>query len=298
MKLATLFSGIDGFSLAGDWLGWETVFTCEIDEFCNIILNHYKPNIPHYGNIKQTNFSIWRGKVDVLAGGFPCQPHSVAGKRLGKNDDRHIWPEMLRAIREISPRWVVGENVRGIISWNGGMVFNEVQSDLEAVGYEVTPYILPACAVNAPHRRDRTFFIAHRTDTGIKSLQPEWKNGVYGLKTVTYPNSKRQSSKEHWKKKSGFFTEKSIPADWRDFPTQSPVCNGDDGFSTELLRHRIRDDSMGLLSEKEIDKIISKAVTKVRAESIKAGGNAVAPLLIYQIFKAVEDYENNQRLLK
>jgi DNA (cytosine-5)-methyltransferase 1 len=92
---------------------------------------------------------------------FPCQPYSAAGKRKGKDDERHLWPQMLRTIREISPRYIVGENVRGLVNWSGGLVFEEVQTDLELAGYEVMPFLLPACAVDAPHRRDRIFFIAH-----------------------------------------------------------------------------------------------------------------------------------------
>lgn len=101
------------------------------------------------------------GAIDLLTGGFPCQPYSTAGKRLGKEDDRHLWPEMLRAVREIRPAWVVGENVRGLTNWNGGVVFDEVQADLEAEGYEVLPFLLPAAGVGAPHRRQRIWFIAY-----------------------------------------------------------------------------------------------------------------------------------------
>lgn len=159
----SLFSGIGGFDLAAEWMGWDNKFHCEWNEFGQKVLKYYWPNAITYGDITKTDFTIWRGKIDVLTGGFPCQPYSLAGKRKGKEDDRHLWPEMLRAIREIQPKWVVGENVFGIVNWDGGLVFNEVQTDLEAQGYEVQPYVLPACAVNAPHRRDRVWFIAKNT---------------------------------------------------------------------------------------------------------------------------------------
>lgn len=155
MTHGSLFSGIGGFDLAAEWMGWTNVFHCEIDTFCQNVLKYHFPNSIMHDDIKQTDFTIYRDRIDILTGGFPCQPFSAAGKRKGKEDDRHLWPEMLRAIREIQPRWVVGENVFGITNWNGGMVFDEVQADLEAEGYEVQPFILPACAVNAPHRRDR-----------------------------------------------------------------------------------------------------------------------------------------------
>lgn len=447
----SLFSGIDGFSLAARWMGWQNLFTCEKDDFCNRVLKHYEKDIPHYEDIRNTDFTVWRGRIDVLTGGFPCQPYSVAGKRLGKEDDRHLWPEMLRAIRECSPRWVVGENVRGIISWSRGLVFDEVQSDLEALGYEVTPYVLPACAVNAPHRRDRVWFIAHaksdgmlgeerdvcetderqnrellpelditgygfvqkgstthRSDTGVESLQSGRKAGFSESKVTTDTHStgfqekgpkqqttgssrvslsraiadtgsflrksrgtdgsrkeknatigtnvfieserfgekqfvadtasegyeeweqsgRRKNSKEITRgmelrdKRYGDYGDVTNPDSnerlkrrmypnrpesteryigtrntwgdgdtWANFPTQSPVRIGNDGISTELLRCRLRELSNGLLGEKEINKIISKAVTKLRTESIKAGGNSVVVPLVFHIFKAIDQWE-------
>ena len=171
---ASLFSGIGGFDLAAEWAGWENMFHCEWNEFGQKILNYYWPEAKSYGDITKTDFTIWRGRIDILTGGFPCQPYSQAGKRLGKEDDRHLWPEMLRAIREIQPRWVVGENVFGIINWNGGLVFDEVQADLEAEGYEVQPYVLPAVSVNAPHRRDRVWFVA------FKDTDKNGRGGEFG----------------------------------------------------------------------------------------------------------------------
>jgi DNA (cytosine-5)-methyltransferase 1 len=163
MKHIGLFEGIGGFSLAARWAGWETIAWCEWNDFGQKVLRHHFPKAQGHGDITQTDFTIYRGQCDIVTGGFPCQPYSTAGKRLGKEDERHLWPEMLRAIREIQPRWVVGENVLGLVNWSGGLVFHEVQADLEAAGYEVFPYVLPACAVNAPHRRDRVWFVAKNT---------------------------------------------------------------------------------------------------------------------------------------
>lgn len=170
MTHGSLFSGIGGFDLAAQWAGWENVFACEIDPFCQKVLKYHFPKSTLYENIRTTDFTIWRGRIDVLSGGFPCQPFSTAGKRKGTEDDRYLWPEMLRAIREISPRWVVGENVLGIVNWNGGMVFELVCADLEAEGYEVQPYVLPACGVGAPHQRQRTWFVAHSSDVRGTSI--------------------------------------------------------------------------------------------------------------------------------
>jgi hypothetical protein len=117
-------------------MGWETLAWCEWNEFGQKVLRHHFPNAEGFGDITKTDFTKYANRIDILTGGFPCQPYSLAGKRLGKEDDRHLWPEMLRAIREIQPTYVVGENVFGIVNWNGGLVFNEVQADLEAEGYE------------------------------------------------------------------------------------------------------------------------------------------------------------------
>jgi DNA (cytosine-5)-methyltransferase 1 len=174
MKLLDLFSGIGGFSLAASWLGWETVQFVEWDSFCQKVLKHHWPNVPIHSDIKTFNATHLHGTIDIISGGFPCQPYSLAGKRKGKDDDRHLWPEMLRTIREVQPSWVVGENVYGIVNWSGGLVFDEVQADLENEGYEVQPYILPACAVNAPHRRDRTWFVAY-SDSNEHSFNREMR---------------------------------------------------------------------------------------------------------------------------
>lgn len=160
LKHLGLFEGIGGFSLAARWAGWETVAWCEINPFCQQVLKKHFPDAVGYGDIKETDFKKYAGSVDIITGGFPCQPYSQAGKRLGKEDERHRWPEMLRAIREVQPRWIVGENVLGLVNWSGGMVFLEVQADLEAAGYEVQAYVLPACAKDAPHRRDRIWIVA------------------------------------------------------------------------------------------------------------------------------------------
>ena len=186
MTHASLFSGIGGFDLAAEWMGWHNAFHCEINEFCTKILNYHFPDAEHYTDITRTDVSKWRGRIDVLSGGFPCQPFSLAGQRKGADDNRYLWPQMLRAIREIRPTWVVGENVAGILTVVqpgaevevGGQaslfgedyrkrvlhrqeyVIETICRDLEREGYAVQPLLIPACAVGAPHRRDRIWFIA------------------------------------------------------------------------------------------------------------------------------------------
>jgi DNA (cytosine-5)-methyltransferase 1 len=397
MRHGSLFSGIGGFDLASEWMGWENVFHCEWNPFGQKVLNHYWPKAITYHDITKTDFTIHRGAIDIITGGFPCQPYSSAGKRLGKEDERHLWPEMLRAIREIQPSWVVGENVRGLTNWNGGLVFDEVQAELEAQGYEVTPFLLPACAVNAPHRRDRIWFVAfkntHRngwpSDIGkSESCEREQRhtctgdneristnneeafdasdsmrirlehtketrdiskserktrtkrsessksfeaNGIDGFasnsdgigcdnrgdnweerhicanKRITQKNKSEwngwerrtgqistnatdsdgigQECRQERKRSEGRsqsndkFTKRrnKLPgADFEMFPTVAPICDGDDGIS---------------------DRLDSITFSKWRNESIKAGGNAIVPQVVHQIFKAIEQYnELNKQL--
>ena len=197
MKLVhgSLFSGFDAPSVAASWMGWKNAFHCEINPFCNDILKYWFPNSEHYEDITKTDFSQWRGRIDILTGGFPCQPFSLAGQRKGADDNRYLWPHMLRAIREIRPAWVIGENVAGILTMvqpgketevgSQTSLFGEdnrkrillrqeyvvetVCKDLEREGYSVQPLLIPACAVGAPHRRDRVWFVARLiTDTACR----------------------------------------------------------------------------------------------------------------------------------
>lgn len=304
MKHGSLFSGIGGFDLAAEWMGWENVFHCEINKFCQQVLKYYWPNAKSYEDIKLTDFSQWRNKVDVISGGFPCQPYSQAGARRGKEDDRHLWPEMLRAIREVRPRWVVGENVPGLINWSRGMVLKEIKADLEAEGFEIfATVIIPACAKNAPHKRERLWIVANSNGARFQEAgaeQQATRIEQYGKLVSTNPNSKRsqtdneqcvadweepngcinrnvadskiagqqmlqerQGKKQFWRSDSWDF--------WEQFPTQSPLCSGDDGIPAKL------------------DGI---TFSKWRTESVKAYGNAIVPQVVYEIFKAIETFES------
>lgn len=154
-----LFEGIGGFSLAARWMGWKTVAWCEWNPFCQQVLKKNFPEAIGHGDITTTDFTPYANTVDVLTGGFPCQPFSRAasGKRKGTDDDRYLWPEMFRAIREIRPAFIVGENVAGLIE----LALENVLSDLETEGYTIETFVIPACAVGAAHRRDRIWVIAY-----------------------------------------------------------------------------------------------------------------------------------------
>jgi DNA (cytosine-5)-methyltransferase 1 len=290
MTHASLCTGIGGFDLAAKWMGWKNIFQCEIDPFCQKVLRYHFPECELFTDIKTSNFTKYANRIDVISAGFPCQPFSVAGKRKGTDDDRYLWDEVLRVINEVQPRWFVGENVSGLLTQQSGVVFEGVCTDLENSGYEVQSFVIPACAVNAPHRRDRVFILAHRTNTGIEGVQQR-ENGICEFEPIANAKSVRckQSGKARqrrngfensrivantpsgrWiqnnKRKQTRQSEQNIPS-WREFPSQSPVCTGNDGFSYGLA---------------------DITFSKWRRESIKALGNGVVPQLVYQIFKAIE----------
>lgn len=356
-----LFAGIGGFELAAAQMGWNTVAWCEWDPFCQHVLKHYFPKANGHGDITKTDFIKYANQIDILTGGFPCQPYSSAGKRLGKDDVRHLWPQMLRAVREIRPRWIVGENVAGIVSWNGGLVFEEVCVDLENEGYEVQPVVLPALSVGAPHRRDRVWFIARRIEQSVMAdpnqrtagpsgksnranknrsgndLQPKQRRetpeqhfgygNVYGVIADTcchgskertphsiepdkpkskarphgsvkrYGNTgdaadakrKRQPRQGRPERCSRTETGFEWKASWSDnvskWPTQSPLCSGDDGLPAELVRITVpgRKDRRTLTPK--------QAISRHRKESIKGYGNAIVPQVAIQIYKAILEIE-------
>lgn len=174
MTHGSLFSGIGGFDYAAQMIGWTNVFQVEIDDYCTKVLEKNFPNARRYRDIKEFNGTEYRGSIDVLTGGFPCQSFSQAGKRKGKDDERYLWPEMLRIIQNIQPAWIVAENVSGLLTMQNGLVFEQVCTDLEKEDYEVQPFIIPACAKNAPHRRDRIWIIAnarHRDAQGTANQE-------------------------------------------------------------------------------------------------------------------------------
>jgi DNA (cytosine-5)-methyltransferase 1 len=161
-----LFSGIGGFALAAKWNGFRTVGFCDNEPYAQAVLKKHWPDVPCHKDIREVRGELYAG-ITLLTGGFPCQPFSLAGKQRGKADDRYLWPEMLRVIREAGPTWIVGENVAGIVN----MALDQVHTDLEAEGYEVESIIIPACGVDAPHRRDRVWIVAHSTGGKRGGLQ-------------------------------------------------------------------------------------------------------------------------------
>lgn len=349
MKHASLFSGIGGFDLAAEWMGWNNVFHCEWMEFPRKVLEFYWPEADSYTDICDTNFEKYANEIDIITGGFPCQPFSLAGKRKGTEDERFLWKEMLRAIQEIKPKYVIAENVLGLTSIDGGLVLESVWSDLEAQGYEVQSFIIPAASKNAPHRRDRIWIVAHSSSIRFEpggAEQPLFRSGSNGIEGITSNThhtgtdftmrSDRNRSKENFREQfpqsefgpdgikeiasntpsdtirkqqttyrrrknhlfnhnaqignapnpgkvrlsesveirklgwvgSRFRSERST---WHSFPLESPVCGRNDGLPAEL-------DGITL--------------SKWRQESIKGYGNAIVPQVAFEIFKVIQEIEN------
>ena len=221
MNHASLFSGIGGAEVAASMMGWQNLFHCEIQEFPRKVLDYWFPNSESYEDITKTDFTKWHGKVDVLTGGFPCQPFSLAGRRKGADDNRYLWPQMLRAIRQIHPTWVVGENVAGIKTMvescqvtqmgrtdhlfeenylyreESRFTLDKICADLEAEGYSVQPIVIPACAIGAPHRRDRVWIIAHRSDPRAETVQQEGQDGICSARPSPHTQCDGHSPQGH-----------------------------------------------------------------------------------------------------
>lgn len=306
---ASLFSGIGGAEIAASWMGWDNVFHCEIQEFPRRVLEYWYPNSKSYEDITKTDFTEWRGQIDILTAGFPCQPFSLAGQRRGADDDRYLWPEALRAIREVQPSWFVGENVAGLVTMvqpgedvavgrtddifeenyvyrkEQRFTLDEICESLEREGYAVQPFIVPACAVGAPHRRDRIWIVArriqdpvaHSADAGSETLQCGGKDGVYaaGLAADTKgTGGKREREQKPRQTQSNRRNRESIQSPWRNFPTQPPVCSRNDGVSLGL---------------------VGITFPRWRAEAVKALGNAMVPQVVYEIFRTIEQVENEKQ---
>lgn len=326
MTHASLFSGIGGFDLAAEWMGWENLFHCEWNPFGQQVLKHHFPNSISYNDITKTDFFIHRGQVDILTGGFPCQPYSTAGLRKGKADERHLFPHMLRCIKEVKPRWVIGENVRGLVNWNGGLVFNEVYDDLEREGYEVQSFLIPAASVNAPHQRYRIWFVAYSNSNNDKRevgningekkgiSQEHWEeyspsrkfSGTNLFNDVTnstsiglWEYSKKQRlffeafANEYWVGKENATnsnTSRIYEQHTTTEPNESPKFSRSSyerrDFSRFPSKSPICGGDDGI--PRELDSI---TFSKWRNQSIKAYGNAIVPQVAHQIFKAINEFE-------
>jgi DNA (cytosine-5)-methyltransferase 1 len=315
VRLLDLFSGIGGFSLAAQWV-WgdelEIVAFCEIDKFCQKVLKKHWPDVPIIEDVRdvkviQKSINPIDGRtetkggqtingnlgttsnfrnIDLLTGGFPCQPFSVAGKRKGKEDNRFLWPEMFRIIKEIRPRWVVAENVAGIVR----MALDDCLSDLEGEGYSTQAVIIPACAVNAPHRRDRVWIVAYtqgresreqETGDGRKSLigagQDVADNAKSGLSESRFAGKWKQGTE-----RTGGLDNRLSFSNW--WSTESDVGRIIYGLPTGLDGHLWTNGWEDGVSR------VTKAIPN-RVDRLKALGNSIVWWVVVPILQAIKEIE-------
>lgn len=299
----SLFSGIGGFDLAAQWMGWNNIFQVEKDDWCRKVLAKNFPKTERFADIKDFTGHEYTNRIDVISGGFPCQPFSVAGQRKGKDDDRYLWEEMLRVIATIKPTYVVGENVTGII----GLALDTVLSDLEAQDYTTETFIIPACGKNAWHRRDRVWIVAYANSIGWKDEQKEngksvcngeWNNSIEkqgreqqqcrtGKSSSVFPDTATQGFQERGSKtvvrpeqEQKFERCGSLSTNTNDTGCEEqrqPITNG-----TELFAPKC---SSWWETEPGLGRVVDGLPGRV--DRLKGLGNAIVPQVAYEIFSAI-----------
>ncbi|MFS0655687.1 DNA cytosine methyltransferase [Bacillus sp. 179-C3.3 HS] len=283
MRSIELFAGIGGIALAAEWAGIETVAFCEREPYCQKLLNQNFPDVPVFDDVCTLNRQLLEdegviepnGTIDIISGGFPCQPYSIAGKKRGTEDDRDLWPEMFRIIKELRPTWVVGENVANFAN----MELERTLLDLESEGYKVETLLVPAVAVDAPHERMRTFVVAHserlgwekRTSNERKSRirKPSDLFGNCGETVVDTTSERCNQMEQH--DGGGKKREETVREDWK--------CSV-----------KPRGDESRWAAEPNVGRVAHGVPNRV--DRIKGLGNAVVPQQIYPIFKAIVDISN------
>jgi len=250
LKHLDLFSGIGGFALAAQWAGIETVAFCEIDDFACKVLNKNFPGVPVHRDIRELDGGLYAG-IDIITGGYPCQPFSIAGNQRAEKDDRHLWPEMFRIITQAKPTWVVCENVYGHVTLGLDAVIN----DLESRGYTSQSFVIPAMAKGCNHRRDRVFIVANTTSNGRDESQTSASNE----KTTIKRRPKKQNENRYNEGRCGLWPE----MEWGGHSTwgwgaKPPALRVDDGLPNRMDRN-------------------------------KALGNAVVPQVAYEILRCIRD---------
>ena len=277
----SLFSGIGGFDLAAQWMGWNNIFQVEKDDWCRKVLAKNFPKTERFADIKDFTGYEYTNRIDVISGGFPCQPFSVAGQRKGKDDDRYLWEEMLRVIATIKPAYVVGENVTGII----GLALDTVLSDLEAQDYTTETFIIPACSKNAWHRRDRVWIVAYANSIGRQDEQKEngqpihngnWNDKIKkqgrgkqqcraGKSSSVFPNTPSSGQSGQGECSIGFSSTENGEGE-----ANNAITNGFNGqWATEPELGRV---AYGIPD---------------RMDRLKGLGNAIVPQVAYEIFCAI-----------
>lgn len=316
MKHLSLFSGIGGLDLAAEWAGMSTVAFCERDPFCQKVLAKHWPTVPIFGDIHELTSQSLRDRgverIDIISGGFPCQPFSHAGEQRGKEDDRYLWPQMLRVIKECKPAWVVGENVTGIID----LALDDVLVSLEGEGYEVRPIVFPASAVGAWHQRQRVFIVAHTNSSrqsqqeGPEQEQRQWTRD--GNQNVAHAGCSdgigRRERERSGKANNGDTATDRWPATKETEGLRFTIPNADSA-SWQGRSPTTGRDGEGLtgwtttptggewISEPAVGRVVNGIPRGLDiGKRLKALGNAVVPQQAYPIFKTIMDIENGEQL--
>jgi DNA (cytosine-5)-methyltransferase 1 len=316
LTVGSLFSGIGGIDLSCEWAGMQIIWQCEIDNFCRKVLTKHWPEVPKYGDIRQLHNPP---RPDVIVGGFPCQPFSVAGKQRGEEDDRYLWPEMLRIIQETKPRWVVGENVAGLVNM---VEFEYTLTSLENEGYEVQPLIIPACGVGANHRRERVFIVGYSEHNGLSSSEVR-----RSIDKTSHNDTKRQNQTGEFEGadrpgccEDVAYTDSSRcihrqsqeqPTETRQYAQRESISSGANLADTNkqgLQRNQEHGSNGGKWQEPndkqfvrcyrtakhwEVEPSVGRVANGIphRVDRLKTLGNAVVPQQIYPILQAIADIE-------
>jgi DNA (cytosine-5)-methyltransferase 1 len=277
-----LFEGIGGFSLAAQWMGWETKAWCEINPFCQTVLKHHFPKAECFEDIKLANFEKFKGEIDIITGGFPCQPYSSAGKRLGKEDERHLWPDMLRAIREFSHVGLWAKTFSALLigredwySTKCKLIWKLRGTKYSRMYFQLHPSMLPTDGIGfgllPTSHNARTKYRSGINGNGQEQREfGRIHSKEFSTDTKCSGGREMGSNIQRGESNGNGINTTYEQNNWSSFPTQPPICGGDDGIPTEM------------------DGI---TFSKWRSESIKAYGNAIVPQVALQIFKAIEQYE-------
>ena len=317
MNHLDLFSGIGGFSLGLERVGFKTVGFCEVDPYCRLLLQKHWKGVTIHNDIKKLEAKDIKEPIDILTGGFPCQPYSVAGKQKGTGDDRYLWPDMFRVIKEVKPSWIIAENVRGIINIQDGMVFETVCSDLESEGFEIQPFIIPAAGVGAPHKRERVWIVGYSKHNG--SLTSKIRRGNKEInagaqegenKTIESQRTSRSSNNEIMENsrrtlrqgakfsKENADESKQKNADKFERSSGTPeyhVANSK-GIHVQGQQDRSRQEQSRRESWWEFEPNVGRVANGVpgRVHRLKGLGNSIVPQIAEEIGRAIWNVTKNQ----
>jgi len=294
MKSIELFAGIGGIALAAEWAGIETVAFCEREPYCQKLLNQNFPDVPVFDDVRTLSRQLLEdkgviepnGTIDIISGGFPCQPYSIAGKRRGKEDDRDLWPEMFRIIKELRPTWVVGENVANFAN----MELDRTLLDLESAGYKVQTFLIPAVAVEAKHERMRTFVVAYSDSFGRDNRGDNREERFISCDIgwqLEEGDKKRNGRIDRTGEVCSVLSDTDSKRLERNKRSELAVSK----FTRCNYRRKNKNDGVQRwATEPNVGRVAHGVPNRV--DRIKGLGNAVVPQQIYPIFKAIVDISN------